>query len=298
MTDELLLEKYTDEPVLLRLTPDGMLQCGGVVVSNNALSFDAVTHTNGSVHGVYASTDHNIVYFKMADGLPFIHIVARNTDYTEPAIFEDKGIMHIVLSTHRILHHFIAKNGKWSKSESLSPHAGSRLVSCCAGGNEFFALYKCNADYEIYFVHSGKWQSLGKVHIEPKAEGISMVYTNNNIEINRAVNGYIVSSTVKRDADTMFTAAELPHKEDNMANGSIISAKFIEQLNENTRLCNELKDELCQFKTKLESLENQQRGIAAYRDSARQFETQINQLGIRIQELSNRFNAISKRPVT
>ena len=87
-----------------------------------------------------------------------------------------------------------------------------------------------------------------------------------------------------------------------MANGSIINSRYVTQLQENTDEIALIKEELSKLRSDidnmskiLENAEKQYKYITICRDAAKQHDTQINQLGIKLQELINRFNGFSKQ---
>lgn len=291
MPDELILEKYVNEPIYLTLDCRGMLQCGNVVIADEVRYFDAVTDIKGNIHGIYSAGNGQIVYFRMRDGVPLNKIIASAAgEGTEMSITEDGGILHILIVTGRNIHHFFTNGGQWVKSGVLTLKKGAVYVSSCPCSKGRFALIiSQSGSNRLYVNDNGRWSCKSLQELPDDKENITMSFYDGNVEI------YYVSAdgveTKSVDIDDMNT--ELIRKEENnMANGNVINSKFIEQMNDNSKKTEDIQAQLCKLSDVVEAMEAKLKVLNVYKESMKQYETQINQLNIKIQELTNRFNGI------
>lgn len=317
MKRELILEKYCSAPIQIKVNEDNMLDCSGVIVADNISLFDAVTDMSGTVHGVLLNTDGQIVYFRLADGLPVSKSIASGISkkaLRHLSITEQDGILHILIvkcEKNFTVHHYRTQGNSWIRScpKNMDPST-EYIDSCPCSAGKFALLVKYDDKELLYLETSGKWQQIQHPALPRDYTDISMSYFNGNIEIITDTDRDGVQSSILATLDTprqnsgVFEIKEITNNaEDNMANGSIINSKYITELQNNTSEIDALKEQLAQLKASLDSIhkmlensERQYKYITVCRDSVKQHDTQINQLNIKIQELTNRFNGFTKQP--
>lgn len=305
---ELLLEKYTSKPICVKINDDDMLDCGGVVVADNILLFDAATDAVGAVHGVLLNKDGQIIYFRLADGLPISKSIAKGISQSslkQLSITEQDGILHILIvkcEKNFTVHHYRTRGNSWVRSiPKIMDSSTEYIDSCPCDDGRFAILLKCAEKETLYLECMGKWQQLQHLPLPEAYTDASMSYLNGKIEI--------ATDTVS-DGVKVFVLAALDTSgnennkktEDNMANGSIINSKYINELHNNTSEIEALKEQLSQLKISaegmskvIENAEKQYKYITMCREALKQHDTQINQLNIKLQELINRFNGFAKQ---
>lgn len=316
MNDEIILEKYTNKPITIKINEDNMLDCGGVIVADNVLLFDAITDISGAVHGVLLNAQGQILYFRLAGGLPVSKSIASGVaqkSLKHLSITEQDGILHILIvkcEKNFTVHHYRTQGNSWIRSFPKNMDAATMYVdSCPCGQGKFALLVKCDENYILYLETFGKWQQIQHSPLPEDYTDISMTYFNGNIELvtshedGKVISSVLASPSIQKAENQAFEIKEIrKNPEDNMANGSIINSRYVTQLQENTDEIALIKEELSKLRSDidnmskiLENAEKQYKYITICRDAAKQHDTQINQLGIKLQELINRFNGFSKQ---
>lgn len=294
MPDEIVLEKYVNEPINLLLDDSAMLQCGNVVVAENVKCFDAATDVNGNIHGIYMSSDGKIIYFRMKNSVAVNKIIASfvNPD-TDMSLTEDGGTLHILIVSNGVVYHFFTKGDLWKRSDKLMLKEGFMYVSSCpCGKNKFAILVSHNADDIMYVNDNGKWSNRNIVGLPEDKETVTMSFYKGNMEIYYIERDCVKTIVVGMDDESENNINR--NGEIKMANGNMINSKFIEQVNDNSRRVDNINETLTKLENSVENIEKQIKQLNMYKENAKSYEIQINQLGIKIQELSNRFNGILK----
>lgn len=308
MQRELLLEKYTSKPICVKINDDDMLDCGGVVVADNVLLFDAATDAGGAVHGVLLNKDGQIIYFRLADGLPISKSIAAGISQSslkQLSITEQDGILHILIvkcDRNFTIHHYRTRGSSWVRSAPKYMDNSTEYIDSCPCDDGRFAIFLKSAEKEVLYIeYMGKWQQLQHMPLPEAYTDVSMSYLNGEIEIAT----HTVSDGVKA---SVLVALDRPINEnnkktgDNMANGSIINSKYINELHSNTAEIEALKEQLSQLRASvdgmaklIENTEKQYKYMTMCCEAIKQHDTQINQLNIKLQELINRFNGFAKQ---
>lgn len=308
MQRELLLEKYTSKPICVKINDDDMLDCGGVVVADNVLLFDAATDAVGAVHGVLLNKDCQIIYFRLADGLPISKSIATGISQSslkQLSITEQDGILHILIvkcDKNFTIHHYRTRGSSWVRSAQKSMDNSTEYIdSCPCDDGRFAILLRCAEKEVLYIEYMGKWQQLQHMPLPEAYTDVSMSYLNGEIEIvtHTALDGVKASVLVALDRSINENNKKTG---DNMANGSIINSKYINELHSNTAEIEALKEQLSQLRASvdgmsklIENTEKQYKYMTMCREVIKQHDTQINQLNIKLQELINRFNGFTKQ---
>lgn len=306
--EELLLEKYTAKPISVRINSDDMLDCGGVVVADDVVMFDAATDRAGAVHGVLLNKSGQIIYFRLAGGLPISKSIAGGVaqrTLKHLSITEQDGILHILIikcDKSFAVHHYRTNGNSWIRSSPVNVDISAEYIASCPCDAGRFALLLKNADKELLYVEAtGKWQQLSHEPLPKDYTDISMTYFNGQLETttHTALGGVSSAALVALDIPTDNNDKKT---EGNMANGNIINSKYINELHSNTADIEELKARLSSLNESLDSIhktlenaEKQYKYITMCREAVKQHDTQINQLGIKLQELINRFNGFAKQ---
>ncbi len=308
---EIVLEKYTAAPKHLILSDNGMLECCGIVIAQDVLLFDAATDISGNIHGVFFNNGGEIVYFMLGDKAPVNKVMAicvlqKNLKYI--SVDERDGIVHIIIVKNDklpTLYHYFTSNNDWVRAAPKQLEDCKAVFSSCICDDNGIAVLTENKNtYQLYFNEKDNWYSENIVF--PDAfDDIGMAFLDRSIEIitRQGAEYNIQKISVEKFFESIRIASKInSEKEYAMANGNTINSKFILQLQENTETIKNLNTRNSEIQRELESirqmLESQQasfRTMSSYRDTMRQYETQINHIGIKLQELSNRLNGIAKQ---
>lgn len=293
MSDELILEKYVKEPVFIYLDDNGMLQCGDVVIADHVKYFDAATDTKGSVHGIYMTHNGQIIYFGMHDGIPVNKVIASKVrENTDMSLTENNGTLHILIACDNSVYHFFTYGGAWIKSNVLTIRNRSEYITSCPCDKGRFALIISGDNNDILYINdNGKWTSHNLSGLPLDKETVTMSFYDGFIEIYYMENSKIKILTV--DIGQYFSNTNFG-EEYKMANGNTLNSKFIEQMNDNCKKTENITYELKKLSAAVDNMEKQMKQLTVYKENMKQYETQINQLGIKIQELYNRFNGVIK----
>lgn len=316
LNTQLILEKYTNSPILLTLSDDNMLECGGIIIADNVLQFDAVTDVNGTVHGVVHNADGHIFYFRLSNGLPVSKSIAANVSersLKHLSITEEDGILHILLikcDRNMNVYHYRTQGNTWVRSYPKSFDLQTEYISCCpCNGGKFALLMDCNGKRHLYIARDGRFNEIKCEEIPDGYTDVIMSHNDGNIELIASYGKYgvkvmnIAELDQQCAEDKSFVIKEIKKgMEDNMANGNIINSKYISDLQNNISETEKLKNEITELREKLDSIqqllenaEKQYKYLSVCRDTLRQHDTQLNQANIRIQELANRLNGIARR---
>lgn len=293
MSDELMLEKYVKEPIFIYLDDNGMLQCDNIVIADHVKYFDAATDIKGYVHGIYMTTGGQIIYFGMHDGVSVNKTIASKVhENTDMSLTENGGTLHILIACDNAVYHFFTRGGAWIKSNVLTIKKQSEYITSCPCDKGRFALIISTDNNDILYLNdNGKWASHNLSGLPLDKETVTMSFCDGFIEIY-----YIVDSNIKTltlDINQYYSNTNFG-EEYKMANGNTLNSKFIEQMNDNCKKTEDMTYELKKLSAVVDNLEKQMKQLALYKENMRQYETQINQLGIKIQELYNRFNGVIK----
>ena len=291
MQDELILEKYVTTPVELRLV-DGVLQCAGVVIANDAKYFDAVTDKNGVVHGIYVDFGQKLVYFNMVKGVPEVKIVARNLLADAKAfIGEEDGVLHmLVVGGSKIsqIDHFYTSGKNWVKSNSLFVGNEASFISSCPCKHGKFALLVANGEaLTLWWSKNSTWKQKKIYGIDVDSEWISIASCGEDVEI-----FYPENNDIKMQTAELLENEQNSCVEDDMANGNMLNSKYIMQITENTRKLEMHSEQIESLRVALIECEKISKQMSSVKEAIKLYENQINQLNIRLQELVNRFNGV------
>ena len=288
MYNELILEKYVDDPIELTLS-NGMLCCKGVVIANDVKSFDAVTDTQGHVHGVYTDGMQRLVYFHNCNIAPEAKIIAKRLlDNAQTFISEEDGVLHLLVvngSESGKIDHFYTSGKNWLKSKSLLIGDNTYASSCpCSGGR--FAVLVTNGDEQtLWLVKNASWRKIRSFNIDADEEIISLASRDDTVEIFYPNGDDMQMQEVDISENKRF-------EEESMANGNMLNSKYIMQINENTKKIQSHSEQIETLRAALTECEKISRQMASVKENMRLYENQINQLNIKLQELVNRFNGI------
>ncbi|MBE5819104.1 MAG: hypothetical protein E7312_08665 [Clostridiales bacterium] len=288
MHEELILEKYVNDPVRLTLS-DGLLCCKGVVIANDVEYFDAVTDTKGNVHGIYTDSQQRLIYFHNINRVPEAKIIAKRLCSDAQAfISEEDGVLHLLVVGGAIsgqIDHFYTSGNNWQKSKSLLIGDKAYTSSCPCRDGCFAVLLSKDAEQTLWLVKNASWKKISNFNIDTKAECISLANRDDVIEIIYPDGDDMLMKEVNISENESF-------EEESMANGNMLNSKYIMQINENTKKLETHSEQIETLKTALAECDKISRQMMSVRESMKLYENQINQLNIRLQELVNRFNGI------
>lgn len=169
---ELILEKYVDSPIVLRINENNMLECRGVTIADNVIFFDAVTDINSAVHGVILNSEGQILYFKLAEGLPVSKVIASGVQESalkHISITECDGILHIFIiksEKNLSMYHYRTQSGSWLRSGTKSFVVDAEYMSSCpCMGGKFAVLMNIDGRERLFIESSGRFQEVQCVNI-------------------------------------------------------------------------------------------------------------------------------------
>ncbi len=290
----LQLDKYVTEPAQVCLTTKNILECRGVYAARNVIDFDAATDPTGAIHCIFYTKDGTITYFRTENNLPVCKTIAKNipiSSILHISITELGGILHmcIALKSEELqIYHYSSGGNAWQSTPTKHMSNEYEFITVCPCSNAGFAVLTQFGDQCVILpVYQGKWLEEYVLSPPNGFDDVIVSCGKNALEFLWHIAPKDIFHQTAIPLAQIFVTSHTERSKTTMSNGNILLAKHVTQLQE-------LQKQIDEMRPLAEEAEKLRRLCASLAETVRTHEAQLTRLSMKIQEQTNRINALAK----